>query len=219
MAIDIMNTLVEMLCPTYSAAGACNNFINQPSHQVLGPLGPLLYFLFFPTVFLIIFIYIGTGVVLRGNVNKIRGMRVLLAVAFFVFIVLQGWYPMILWMGELWFFTLIIFFVLFFIVRMFTKGNGGGGGGMSGVGGVASRGGGWLKEALVGEMPLDPRQIARQRKLMKDQIAILDAQIKEQRDELKITEGERQKTPIKTTISELLAKRKTIEMKLKALGG
>jgi len=135
MAIDIMQTLVELLCPTYGAQSACQNFINNPSHQVLQPLGPLIYFLFFPTVFLILLIYIGTGVVLRGNVSSVKGLRLLLSVAVLVAIIIQGYYPMMLWLSDLWFLLLPLIFVLFFIIRHFGHGGGGmprSGGGMLG---------------------------------------------------------------------------------------
>jgi|GEM_PF-1954722 len=127
MAIDIMQTLVELLCPTYGAQSACQNFINNPYHQVIQPLGPLIYFLFFPTVFLILLIYIGTGVVLRGNVSSVKGLRLLLSVAVLVAIIIQGYYPMILWLSDLWFLLLPLIFVLFFIIRHFGGGGGGGG--------------------------------------------------------------------------------------------
>ena len=132
MAVDIMQTLVEFLCPTYSAQNACQQFINQPVHQVMQPFGPLLYFLFFPSVFLILLVYIGTSVLVRGQAAEHRGLRMLLAVAFFVFVVIQGLYPMMLIVGSLWFLLLPLLFILFFIIRHFS---GGGGGGMPSIGG------------------------------------------------------------------------------------
>jgi len=133
MAMDIMQSLVGLLCPTYSAQSACQQFINQPAHQAIQPLGPLIYFLFFPTVFLILLIYIGTGVVLRGNVASVKGLRLLLAVAVLVAIVIQGYYPLILVISDIWFLLLPLIFIIFFIIRH--RGGGGGGGGMSGAGG------------------------------------------------------------------------------------
>lgn len=134
MALDIMQTLVEILCPTHASASACNTFINTQSHQVVQPLGPLIYFLFFPVVFLILLIYIGTGVVLRGNVVTVRGLRLLLAIAVLVAIVIQGSYPIMLWLSDLWFLVLPFIFIIYFIVRH-RGGPGRGGGAAHGIGG------------------------------------------------------------------------------------
>jgi hypothetical protein len=132
MALEIMQTLVEILCPTPTSASACNTFINAQSHQVVQPLGPLIYFLFFPVVFLILLIYIGTGVVLRGNVVTVRGLRLLLSIAVLVAIVIQGFYPIMLWLSDLWFLVLPFIFIFYFIVRH--RGGPGGGGANPGVG-------------------------------------------------------------------------------------
>jgi len=138
MALDIMQTLVQFLCPTYSAQSACNAFISQPSHQVMEPMGPMLYFLFFPMVFLILFIYVGSRAIFSGH----KGINLLIGVAVLAFIIIQGWYPVILWVGEFWFAILPLLFIFYLITRRHANGGGGGmsgvgkGGGMSGFGGL-----------------------------------------------------------------------------------
>jgi hypothetical protein len=215
MALDIMQTLVELLCPTYSAQSACNTYINAPAHQVLDPFGPLLYFLFFPTVFLILFIFVGSRAIFTGH----KGINLLIGVAVYIFIIINGWYPIILWLGELWFVVLPVLFIFYLFTRRHT-GGGSSGGGMSGVGGgVATRGGHWLKESILGERPLDPREWPRQRKLFGDKIKILDDQIKEQKDELEQAKGDREKQAIRANITLLQTQRKEFEIKKKRIGG
>ncbi len=135
MAIDIMDALVNFLCPTSQSAMACNQFINTPHHQVLAPVGPLLYFFLFPTIFLIIFIYILSTSVLRGPTGTIKGVRILIAAGVYIFIIINGWYSIVLPLAEIWFIILPLLGILYFIVRHFTGGGGGQGGGMSLVGG------------------------------------------------------------------------------------
>jgi hypothetical protein len=202
MALDIMQTLVELLCPTYSAQSACNAFINQPHHQVLDPFGPLLYFLFFPTVFLILFIFVGSRAVFHGN----KGINLLIGVAVFIFIIINGAYPIILWIGEFWF---IAIFLLFFIY-LFTKRHANGGGGpMRGFRGSKKRS--WWLNALVGDRELDLRKIISNPKLIDDEIRTLKSKIKEQEDYRKtLPDGYAQKEVVEK-ISELKDQLKSIE--------
>jgi len=48
MDLDIMQALVDLLCPTAGAQSSCQQFISAPHHMTLEPFGPLIYFLFFP---------------------------------------------------------------------------------------------------------------------------------------------------------------------------
>ena len=154
MAIEIMQTLVELLCPTYNAQSACNAFINSQSHQVAQPIGPLLYFFFFPFVFLVLLIYIGTGIILKSDLTKVKGLRLLVAIAFFIYIVLQGLYPAILWISDFWFFMLPLLFIIYFIFHHKRGGSAGGGGSLSGTGGgFLGAGKSRLMRTLTGEIP------------------------------------------------------------------
>jgi ribosomal protein S11 len=86
-------------------------------------------------VFFFLFIYIGSGSILGKGVSDHKGIKLLIAVAAFIFIILQGWYPIILALGELWFVVIPIIFLWYFVMRHFGKGGGMPGGGMSGAGG------------------------------------------------------------------------------------
>lgn len=134
MAIDIMDALVQFLCPTSQSAMMCNQFINTPHHQVLAPIGPLLYFFLFPTIFLIIFIYILSTSVLKGPAGAIKGIKLLIALGVYIFIIINGWYSIMLPLAELWFILLPFLGILYFIVRHFS-GGGGPAGGMAAGGG------------------------------------------------------------------------------------
>jgi hypothetical protein len=138
MAVDIMQTLVEILCPQNpmitNAASTCNQFIS--SHAAYGEFGQLLYFLFFPTIFIILFIYILTTFVLPGAGPK-KGLRMLIAAAVYIFIIINGMYSIVLPISEIWFIVIIFLFGLWYFVRHHFGGGGGGGGRgvMPGLGG------------------------------------------------------------------------------------
>lgn len=163
MALDIMDALVNFLCPTSQSAMACNQFISTPHHQVLAPMGPFLYFFFFPTIFLIIFIYILSTSVLRGPTGRVMGIRILIALGVYIFIIINGWYSIMLPLAELWFLLLPALGLLYFIFRHFT-GGGGGGGGMPGISGGGA--GGWVSRipglGKLRQMEVDARTARRE---------------------------------------------------------
>jgi len=211
MDLDIMQALVDLLCPTAGAQSSCQQFINAPHHMTLEPFGPLIYFLFFPMVFLIALIYIGSGSVLGGERGH-KGIRLLVAIGVLIFIVIQGLYPLALWLGELWFIVLPVIFIFYFI--MHHGGGGGKGGGMAGTGGNASI----LKMAkdfMIGDTPLNPVE----RKLVQDEINTLDAQIREQEDMLKAVAGDKERAAIRDRISDFRAKRTALVRRLKISKG
>lgn len=216
MAFDIMDLLVSYLCPTSQSASSCQNFLSASSHQVLMPFGPMIYFLFFPTVFMLMFLWIVFGSVVKGN----RAINLLATIAVYIFIIINGFYPVFLWLGEFWIIVIFILGFLYLLLHRFGKGGGGKGGGMAGVGGAATTAAGsWIKEALVGTTPLNPKEVLRQRKLLKDQVKIFDAQIKELDDERKTIKGDRERAEVTAKIAQLKADRKAIEIKLKSIGG
>ncbi len=127
MAIDIMNLLMQFLCPTSQSMQSCQSFVQAPYHQVLQPLGPLLYFFFFPTVIILLFIYILSNTVLHGT-KLTQGLRLLIAIAVYIFIIINGWYPIFLWLSDIWFIIIIILGGFWYFIRgHFGKGGGEGG--------------------------------------------------------------------------------------------
>jgi len=138
--LEILEALVSFLCPTNEAASSCREFIQNHS-SVLPPIGPIFYFLLFPMVFSIVFIYILSSTILHGG-NLTKGIRVLIGVSVFIFIIISGLYPVALVLSEIWFIVIILLFGMWYFL---TKHRGGGGGG-----GGAGGGGGGGKGAMPG---------------------------------------------------------------------
>lgn len=127
MAAEILEPIIGFLCPTPDSASACRDFISSHS-SILPPIGPLFYFLLFPAVFTIVFIYILSGSVVGGSL-KAGGFRLLIGVTAFIFIIISGWYPLMLVLSEFWYIAAIILAGFwYFIGSHFGKSGGGGGG-------------------------------------------------------------------------------------------
>jgi hypothetical protein len=103
---ELLEPLVSFFCPTSDAASACRDFISNHS-QVMPPIGPMFYFLLFPLVFTILFIYILSSTILHGG-NLTKGMQMLIGVSVFIFIIISGWYPIMLFLSEVWFILIIV---------------------------------------------------------------------------------------------------------------
>jgi hypothetical protein len=172
-------------------------------------------------VIILLFIYILSSKVLGGG-GLNNGLRLLIAIAVYVFMIINGWYPLFLWISDLWFILIILLGGFWYFLS--SHGGGGSGGGMPSIGGskvseALSSGGGWAKESLFGNKPIDPREIVRKRKLLKDKIKVIDAQIAEQEDKLKDITGDRERAVVREIIAKLQAERKVFEIDLKSLGG
>jgi hypothetical protein len=133
--LEILNVLVGFLCPTNEAASTCNDFISNHS-QILPPVGPVFYFLLFPAVFTILFVMIlmSSVKVTSGH----RGIQIVFGATAFIFIIISGWYPVMLMLSEFWYIIIILLGGFWW----FFRGHFGGGekspktgGGMPGVGG------------------------------------------------------------------------------------
>ncbi len=130
MALELMDTLLNFLCPTSNAASQCQTFISAHS-SVAPPFGQYIYFLFFPTVFLLLFLWIVFKDVVKAN----KGISLIASIAVYVFIIIQGLYPIFLWLGEAWIVVIFILGFLYLLTRRFRNEDGGGKGRMSIPGG------------------------------------------------------------------------------------
>jgi hypothetical protein len=122
MEFEIFEVLTQILCPG-NAIGSCQNFISSHSDAPYGVMGQLFYFLVIPTVFLILLIFF-----LIGTLPKLAphpGVRILVSVVIFIYIIISGWYPILLFLGDMWFFATITIGALYFFLK---KVEGGGGG-------------------------------------------------------------------------------------------
>ncbi len=100
MAADALEMIMSVMCQQNTLA-QCESFVQaypDITQQVL-------WFLFFPTIFIILFIYKLSDKVAE-NINQ--KFKVLIGVAIFVFIVVQGWYHFFLILSKFWFVSIII---------------------------------------------------------------------------------------------------------------
>ncbi|MEM7815632.1 MAG: hypothetical protein QXN71_00760 [Candidatus Aenigmatarchaeota archaeon] len=136
MSYEILEPFINLLCPTSEAASSCRDFISSHSN-VVPPIGPVLYFLLFPIVFIIIFVYILKSSILPGG-NLGNGLQALIGISVFIFIIINGWYPLMLVLSEVWFIVIIFLFGVWYFISKHHKGKGSGGGGGSfpGLGGI-----------------------------------------------------------------------------------
>lgn len=127
---DILDILIEILRIDCSVVQC----------YYANPIEGLFYLFFFPTVFIILFIYILTSFIFRGG-GKVRGLKLLIALGAYAFIIFQYLYTFFAAVSQLWWLLTILLVGLFAFVRyLFTGGKEGGGGGMPGVGGGSLRG-------------------------------------------------------------------------------
>ncbi len=115
---DIFDILINILCPTQGSASYCRDFLTASHHQILPPLGPLFYFLLFPSVFIILFIYFLSGRIISEH----KGLRVLVGISAFIFVIISGWYPAALWLSEVWYIATIVLLGLWVFVGRLWKG-------------------------------------------------------------------------------------------------
>jgi hypothetical protein len=108
----------------------CSGYANE--------LEALFYTFFFPTVFLILFIYILTGFIFRGGGN-VKALKLLISVAAYAFIVFEGMFNLFISVSKAWWILTILLVGLYAFIRFLFKGSHGGGdrggGAMPGIGG------------------------------------------------------------------------------------
>lgn len=127
---DILDILIEILRIDCSVVQC----------YYANPIEGLFYMFFFPTVFIILFIYILTSFIFRGG-GKVRGLKLLIALGAYAFIIFESLYTFFAAISHLWWLLTILLVGLFAFVRyLFTGGHEGGRGGMPGVGGGSLRG-------------------------------------------------------------------------------
>ncbi len=129
-----MATIPEMLQQFLCYGNS--NCMQEFQQYAYKPMEGIFYAVFFPIVFIIIFVYIvSTALSLKS-----RGIKMLIAVAVFAFIILQGWYHMFMMLGQMWLFVIVI--LGFFWVLVYTfKGKKQEAHGRTGVAGAAGAAG------------------------------------------------------------------------------
>ena len=93
------------------------------------PIEGLFYLVFFPSVFAILFIYVLSGSIIRGSESFPKGLRLLIGISVFLFIIFQGWYTALVSISKLWFILIIILGGLWWFIKAhFGEGGKAGGG-------------------------------------------------------------------------------------------
>jgi len=173
MALELMDMLVQFLCPTSNSASLCQNFIS--AHQsVMPPFGQYIYFLFFPTVFLLLFLWI----VFKDAIKANKGISLIATIAVYVFIIIQGLYPIFLALGELWIIVIFLLGFLYFIIHRF-RGEGGGGGKGGGMTRAGLMGGGMSSARILNKLKGGERTQAEMIRAEIDLFSAMDANAKD----------------------------------------
>jgi predicted transcriptional regulator len=112
--LDIIIDTLRINCSVVQCAGYASE------------IEALFYLVFFPTVFIILFIYIVIGVVLDRAGGKEGGLRILVSLALYAFIVFQGYYNFFVSLSKLWWILLATLVGLWIFIRTMIHGRGGG---------------------------------------------------------------------------------------------
>lgn len=121
MATDIFSLLVDIFKIN-------QNLVSEYALQ--GSFYQLFYLFVFPAILIIVFIWILTNWIMGPH----KGLRLLLSVGVYAFIILQGYYSYFVMLSKYWFFGLLILGFFYLIAyRGGSKGGGGGGGAAHGM--------------------------------------------------------------------------------------
>jgi hypothetical protein len=122
--LDVIIDILKINCSVVQCTGYASD------------IEALFYLFFFPTVFIILFIWVITGVITQQIGGKTGGLRILISVALYAFIVFQEYYTLFVSLSQLWWLLLATIVGLYIFIRKIIHGNGGGGGSpMEGIGG------------------------------------------------------------------------------------
>lgn len=171
MATDVFDVLVDILCPTTDAASTCFQFINEFQAQQ-GDLQALIFFLFFPTLFIIALVWIIMHHFSK-RVGMPRGLSLLIALGVYIYVILQGYYSIALTISRFWLFGLMALGVVWFLLAtLFGANSGGKGGALSDSTGIFKKG----VRAVTGGRLTNPVERAFERQKIDYNLAILEKQ-------------------------------------------
>ncbi len=167
---DVVQVLVDALCQQ-GTASRCTQFLSEYPDVTQ----QLIWLVFFPSVFILIFVYILAQGLSQQLGDAHKKFQALLAVAFYLFIIFQGWYHMALAISRFWFISVILisgFFVLIHRMGGFGGGSSGNGGGRGGqprhIGSIGGEASSYLSKRLVGKIT------GKEKELIKDIARELD---------------------------------------------
>jgi hypothetical protein len=158
MATDVLQFLVDIFKIN-------QNLVSEYASQ--GPLYQLFYLFIFPAIFILIFIWILTNRIMGEH----KGLRILLSVGVYAFIILQGYYSWFVMLSKFWFFGLIGLGFLYFISYRGGGGRGRGAQGMTSEGGKGGRILSYLQDS-TGKM-MNPAEASRLKNMLERDLGIL----------------------------------------------
>lgn len=131
-----------------------NDFVQETLRQ--GPMESVFYLIFFPTVVIILFVFIISGWVIDRITDRSGNnpLKLLVSVAFYAFIILQGYYTHFITLSRIWFLVVGIIVGLWLFGRTFGPRHreGGGGGGHGGGMPKGGHGGGGITDYAIRKM-------------------------------------------------------------------
>lgn len=195
MAVDIFQMLVDIFKISPSMVS---------KYASVTPLEQMFYLFFFPTLFIIILIYI----MVSHWMSEHKGLSIMLAIAVYAFIIFQGFYSWFVFLSPYW---LIMLLVLGGIWLFFRPKSGGASGMTAGKG---KRLLGNFKTALIGDRSWNPLEIAADRKMYEQKIKELSAEIEKAEEEKRNTPKEQQGI-ISDSIARMKADKRELEHRRK----
>ncbi|MCD6496149.1 MAG: fatty acid desaturase [Candidatus Aenigmarchaeota archaeon] len=132
---DVLTLLQQFLCYNNSQ---CMQQFQQYAYK---PMEGIFYAVFFPILFILLFVYIISSAL--GTFRENTKFRILIAVAVFAFIILQGWYGFFMMLGKLWLYVIVLLGFFWILMHTFVGSRGSGDGrartaeslGRAGIGG------------------------------------------------------------------------------------
>lgn len=149
MATDILQLLIDIFRIN-------PQMVNQ--YSTVSPLEQIFYLFFFPTLFIIVLIYILSS----HFMSEHKGLSILIAVAVYAFIIFQGLYNWFVFLSPYWLFLLLILGGIWVFFR--PRGGGGARGMTAGEKGKGGKLLGFLED--VTGKKLDPRAILKFSKMI-----------------------------------------------------
>lgn len=125
--LDVIIDILKINCSVVQCTGYASD------------IEALFYLFFFPTVFIILFIWVVTSVIITQIGGKAGGLRILISVALYAFIVFEGYYTLFVSLSQLWWLLLATLVGLYIFIRKIIHGNGGGVTGGRSMAGVGSK--------------------------------------------------------------------------------
>ncbi|MBU0952900.1 MAG: hypothetical protein KKA90_00550 [Nanoarchaeota archaeon] len=202
MAFSICEQLLEFL--NVANTVSCNEY---PT-----PMENYFYLIAFPTIVIIIFIYIVSSALTtrftKENTAGMKGIRLLIAGSAFMFIVLQGLYSLFIPLAKFWFWVVIVIGGLWFFFWHHFKGESSSGGYSFGKGKSHGK---RLLDTMTGGLELNPFEHAHNKRMLGEDIKRLKLTIKELEEARKNASTEDEKGRFVEKIAQLRIQLKTAE--------